>query len=187
MPVWRNHKALSGSLAPGIFLLFTSLFGPFILRSVQRRLTSSRPSPLVENKPSLMTTDRLLEDSPEGSSSTNGEIHGSNIARSSANPREIADYCAFVAQLPPPTLTFAPSTENLTTVPATSAAIAAPTTTEGTTHQEVYKETLPSGDVRTVIEQHHDFGNGRRWRRKTVVYGGIEGSEKPSATTGPTS
>ncbi|KAI5853707.1 hypothetical protein BZA05DRAFT_267511 [Tricharina praecox] len=188
MPVWRNHKALSGSLVPGFFLLFTSLFGPFILRSIQRRLTSPRPSRPAELKPSLMTTEDLLKDSPEGSSATHGDIHHPNMAPSAANSREIADYCAFIAQLPPPTLSFCPSMEHPSTAPETSSEMAAPApTAEGTNYQRVYKEILPSGDIRTVLEQHYDMGNGRRWRRKMVVYGGMEESEKPAATTESTS
>jgi len=188
MPVWRNHKALSGSLVPGIFLLFASLCGPFILRSIQRRRSTSRPSRPVGIKPSLMTTDSHLKGSPEGSSGTNGDIQQPNMAPSAANSREIADYCAFIAQLPSPTLAFAPPMERPPTIPAASTAMSAPTAaTEGINCQRVYQETSPSGDIRTVLEQHYDLGNGRRWRRKMVVYGGPEGSEKPPTTTQSTS
>jgi len=183
MPVWRNHKALSGSLVPGIFLLFVSLCGPFILRSIQRRRNTSRPSRPVEIKPSLMTTESHLKGSPEGSPGANGDIRQPNMAPSAANSQEIADYCAFIAQLPSPTLTFAPPIEQSPTTPAASTATPAPTAvTEGINCQRVYQEFLPSGDIRTVLEQQYDLGNGMHWRRKMVVYGGMEGSERPTTT-----
>jgi hypothetical protein len=175
MPVfstWRSQRTLTGGLVSGFFLLLTSIFGPFLLRTFQRRRRLDLPYP-TENKTQLMIIERTAEDSPcdEKVGAATEEPQPAPIQNSPEE--ELERYYAFIAQFPSPTLSCSPLTGD-STLPQTDTQAAE---IEGIKTQRLYQDICPSGEVRSVLEQQHDFSNGRRWRRKLVVYsGGIEGS-----------
>jgi hypothetical protein len=122
----------------------------------------------------LWIIERPAEDSPDYDKmgATTGETPPPAATQ---NPpvEELESYYAFISQIPPPTLSFEPLMDDSTpTQPTTQTAAV----TEGTKSQRLYTDVCHSGEVRTVLEQEHEFGSGRFWRRKLVVYsGGAEG------------
>jgi len=165
LPTWRGHKALTSSLVSGIFLLLTSLVGPFILRTFERRRitpannptkTEVKPRPAVAEKPHSGSSEK------DGTTATPTE----SLQTQSSPEAELEAYNAFISQFPLPSLAFATAQA---TIPDCGAELAK--------QQRMYRDISPSGQARTVLEQHQDFGNGRRFRRKMVVYsGGVGGS-----------
>ncbi|KAF8545300.1 hypothetical protein BDD12DRAFT_1634 [Trichophaea hybrida] len=162
-PIWRGYKALTSGLVSGFFLLLTSLFGPFILRTIERRRLSPTNSPI---KTVSMPCTAVAE-KPHNKSSEKDEtsITPPEPCQPQSSPEtEVEAYNAFISQLPLPSLTFA-------TAQATMMDCGA----EVAKQQRIYRDVTSSGQARTVLEQHQDFGNGRRFRRKLVVYSGVGG------------
>ncbi|KAF8251288.1 hypothetical protein K440DRAFT_615906 [Wilcoxina mikolae CBS 423.85] len=163
-PTWRGHKALTGSLVSGFFLLLTSLFGPFILRTIERRRLPPTNSPTkTESKPCPAVAEKPHNNSSEKDETT---VTPPELCQTQSSPEtELEAYNAFISQLPLPSLTFATVQA---TIPDCGVEVAK--------QQRIYRDVTSSGQARTVLEQHQDFGNGRRFRRKLVVYsGGVGG------------
>jgi hypothetical protein len=123
----------------------------------------------------LLVIERPFENLPayDEMTSATEELQPQEVAKNSPE-EELARYYAFIAQLPPPTLSFDPLTENSTPAQTQTATPTAPT--EETKSQRMYQDVYPSGEVRTVLEQQSELGNGRRWRRKLIVYSGGSGA-----------
>lgn len=164
-PTWRNHKTLTGSLVSGFFLLLTSLFGPFVLRIIERRRLAFNSTNPIKHGEKGGVPDHS-EDRP---SAPETQLPG-GIPEFREPLQLLEVYSAFASQLPPPTLGFAngiPGPQQPATMLAST-----PAGDEAVKRQQrIYTDVSPTtGAARTVLEQQQDFGHGMRWRRKLVVY-----------------
>jgi hypothetical protein len=151
---WRSPRALAGGLFSGIFLLLTSLFGPFILRTIERRRLAAPPPTVVVDAKTEPSPAEISE--PPAKSSPEPVQNEISAERPTPNlytvpPPELSHFMEFASQFPAP------------------ACMLPGPGLDTTGSQRIYKDAV-NGQNRMVMEQHHDFGDGRRIRRKLVVY-----------------
>lgn len=168
-PPLRNHKALTGSLASGFFLLLASLFGPFVLRNFERRRWTFNPINPIRHEEKRCVSDPS-GDLPLAPSVPEAQLPG-GIPEFREPLQLLEELNAFISQLPPPTLAFSNGTSGLQPPAAMLASAPAEGEEAAGRQQRIYTDVSPTtGEARAVLEQHHDFGGGMRWRRKLVVY-----------------
>ncbi|KAI5820338.1 hypothetical protein BZA77DRAFT_384588 [Pyronema omphalodes] len=151
---WRSPRDLAGGLFSGIFLLLTSLFGPFVLRTIERRRLAAPPPTVIVGAKSEPSPAKI----PESAVKPSPEPIQNEIPAEHPNPNlytvpppELSHFMEFASQFPAPACML-PRPGLDTTGP-----------------QRIYKDTV-NGQNRMVMEQQHYFGDGRRVRRKLVVY-----------------
>ena len=177
---WRayGYKTVIGGLFSALGLLLASLLGPFVLRIFHRRTTAAAPIsqaaqvPLIRISKPYIAEDNETETKPP-TPATRREVHAINDSTSPARSEPMRhsqpeDFFNFVSMLPAPTLEYETQPQRATE-------------TTSTHQQRVSQKVLPSGQLKTVFESQNG-GNGRRWKRRTIIFGADTTPQSPIPT-----